>query len=85
MYVKSLPLKNVHRCCCGRPKNQHGKLTTVQEENEVAEEASEITEGDDTGSSQDEAFEVEDRVTLVKNKGWFKCELTAYGDATHSL
>ena len=60
------------RCCCGRPENKHGKLTTVQEENEEAEVASEIAEGDVFNSSHDEEedFETKGTVELVKDKGW---------------
>ena len=60
------------RCCCGRPENKHGKLTTVQEENEEVEVASEIGEGDvfDSNHNEEEEFEIKDSVLLVKGKGW---------------
>lgn len=44
-------------------------MPTVQEENEEAEEANEMVEDSDAGSSQDEAFETEDRVKLVGARG----------------
>lgn len=57
-------------CCCGRPENKHGKLTTVQEENEEVEVASEIGEGDvfDSNHNEEEEFETKDSVLLVKGK-----------------
>ena len=43
------------RCCCGRPENQHSKLTTVQEENEELEIAHDVTEDSDcSNDSQSE-------------------------------
>ena len=60
------------RCCCGRPENKHGKLTTVQEENEGDEVASEIGEEDvfDSSHNEEEEFETKGTVLLVKGKGW---------------
>ena len=43
------------RCCCGRPENQHSKLTTVQEENEELEIAHDVVEDSDcSNDSQSE-------------------------------
>ena len=71
------------RCCCGRPLNQHGKLTTVQEENEGAEVADEEAEENDSSGSQDEAFELEERSKLVKNQGWYR-DCDSYTDSNQA-
>lgn len=64
----------VFRCCCGRAENQHGKLTTVQEENEELEIANDAAEesGTDSDNSQAEVFDTDEKVKFVKSEGWFK-------------
>ena len=60
----------VFRCCCGRHENQHGKLTTVQEENEELEIANDAAEeSNDSDNSQPEVFETGERVKFVKSLG----------------
>lgn len=62
----------VCRCCCGRPENQHGKLTTVQEENEEIEMASDAVEESADNSQPEDEFERDENVKFVKSQGWFK-------------
>lgn len=62
----------VHRCCCGRPENQHGKLTTVQEENEEVELASDAAVESADNSQPEEEFETDEKVKFVHSQGW--CE-----------
>lgn len=61
--------KNPGLCCCGRPENKHGKLTTVQEENEEAETVSEAAGESESSDNEDEAFELEERVKFAKGQG----------------
>lgn len=61
------------RCCCGRPENQHGKLTTVQEENEeleIANDAAEECADSDNSQPEDEVFGTNERLKLVQSQGW---------------
>lgn len=64
----------VPRCCCGRPENQHGKLTTVQEENEeleIANDAAEECADSDNSQPEDEVFNgTNERLKLVQSQGW---------------
>lgn len=60
------------RCCCGRPENQHGKLTTVQEENEEIEMASDAAEESADNSQPEDEFERDEKVKFVKSQGWLK-------------
>lgn len=62
----------VCRCCCGRPENQHGKLTTVQEENEEIEMASDAAEEYADNSQPEDEFERDENVKFFKSQGWFK-------------
>lgn len=62
----------VCRCCCGRPENQHGKLTTVQEENEEVEIANDAAEESADDSLPEDEFETDEKVKFVKSQGWFK-------------
>lgn len=62
----------VCRCCCGRPENQHGKLTTVQEENEEIEMASDAAEEYADNSQPEDEFERDEKVKFVKSQGWLK-------------
>lgn len=65
---------SVCRCCCGRPENQHGKLTTVQEENEEIEMASDAVEESADNSQSEDEFETDGKVKFVKSQGWFKSQ-----------
>ena len=62
----------VHRCCCGRSENQHGKLTSVQEENEEVELASDAAAESADNSQPEESFEADEKVKFVHSQGW--CE-----------
>lgn len=62
------------RCCCGRPENQHGKLTTVQEENEEVEIANDAAEESADDSLPEDKFETDEKVKFVKSQGWFKSQ-----------
>jgi len=64
----------VYRCCCGRHENQHGKLTTVQEESEEVEMASNAAEESVYNSQPEDEFETDDKVKFVKSQGWFKSQ-----------
>ena len=65
----------VCRCCCGRPESQHGMLTTVQEENEEVEMASDAAEEfADNGQPDQDEFETDEKVKVVKRQGWFKSQ-----------
>ena len=64
----------VCRCCCGRLENQHGMLTTVQEENEEVEMASDAAEELGDNSQPEDEFETDEKVTFVKSQGWFKSQ-----------
>lgn len=64
----------VCRCCCGRHENQHGKLTTVQEESEEVEMASDVAEESAYNSQPEDEFETDDKVKFVKSQGWFKSQ-----------
>ncbi|KAJ7392349.1 hypothetical protein OS493_012008 [Desmophyllum pertusum] len=65
--------KNPGLCCCGRPENQHGKLTTVQEENEeleIANDAAEECADSDNSQPEDEVFNgTNERLKLVQSQG----------------
>lgn len=61
--------KNPGLCCCGRPENQHGKLTTVQEENEEIEMASDAAEESADNSQPEDEFERDENVKFVKSQG----------------
>ena len=65
---------SVCRCCCGRPENQHDKLTTVQEENEEIEMASDAAEDSADNSEPEDEFETDGKVKFVKIQGWCKSQ-----------
>ena len=69
-------LNYYYRCCCGRAENQHGKLTTVQEENEELEIANDAAEESDSylnnSEPEDEVFNTEESVQFAESQGCFK-------------
>ena len=64
----------MHRCCCGRRENEHGKLTSVQEENEEVELASDAAEESAVNSQTEDEFETDEKIKFVKSQGWFKIQ-----------
>ena len=63
------------RCCCGRPENQHGKLTTVQEENEeieIAQDAAEESANSNNSQPEDELLQTGRRSSLPRVKVYLK-------------
>lgn len=67
-------INNLFRCCCGRAENQHGILTTVQEENEELEVASDAaednTDSDDSQPEDELQSETKERVQFINSQGW---------------